>query len=74
MCYLLAKKYDVPGCIALETVRGKHLAEIVSSLGKELLGKDIQILSVSSMDAYGEYKPYRLMGSEKEFMETARTM
>ena len=54
MCYLIAKKLDKPGCIAVEAQRGKYLAELVSSLGKDLLHKDVQILTVTSMDAYGE--------------------
>lgn len=74
MCYLIAKKYDRPGCIALETTRGKHLADVVSLLGKELLDKGVQILSVTDMDVYGEYKPYTLVPSETEFLSKARTL
>ena len=54
--------------------RGKHLAELVSSLGKELLHKDVQILTVSSMDAYGEYKPYTVVASEEEFISRVEAM
>ncbi len=74
MCYLIAKKYDRPGCIALETSRGKHLADIVSLLGKELLDRNVQILSVTDMDMYGEYKPYTILSSEKEFLSEARAL
>ena len=74
MCYLIAKKFDKPGCIAVEAQRGKHLAELVSSLGKDLLHKDVQILTVTSMDAYGEYKPYTVLPSEKEFISKAVAM
>ena len=74
MCYLIAKKFDKPGCVAVEMQRGKHLAELVSSLGKELLHKDVQILTVSSMDAYGEYKPYTVVASEEEFISRVEAM
>lgn len=74
MCYLVAKKFDKPGCIAVEAQRGKHLAELVSSLGKELLDKNVQILTVSSMDAYGEYKPYNVLPTESEFISRATAM
>ena len=74
MCYLIAKKYDKPGCLAVEAERGKHLAELVSSLGKELLDRNIQILTVSDMDMYGEYKPYHILGSEREFISAAGMM
>lgn len=74
MCYLIAKKFDKPGCVAVEAQRGKHLAELVSSLGRNLLHKDVQILTVTSMDAYGEYKPYTVVSSEKEFISRATAM
>ena len=74
MCYLIAKKFDRPGCIAVEAQRGKHLAELVTVLGEKLLESNVQILTVSSMDAYGEYRPYHVLPSEKEFVSQATRM
>ncbi len=58
MCYLVAKKFNEPGCIAVEAKRGKELAELVTCLGKSTIDKGIQIVTVSSMEAYEEYSPY----------------
>lgn len=74
MCYLIAKKYDEEGCIAVKSERGKPLAALVTYLGKKTLDKGIQILTVSDMDTFGEYKPYRIIESESEFIETVLSM
>lgn len=34
MTYLIAKRIDSPGCLAVRTETGKSLAELVSELGK----------------------------------------
>ena len=57
MCYLIAKRFDEPGCFAVQAEGGKPLAQLVSYLGLKLLDKGVQILTVSDPQAYGEYKP-----------------
>ena len=74
MCYLVAKKFDEKGCLAVEAERGKELASLVSYLGLKTLDKGIQILTVTDMDTYGEYKPYNLVLSEKEFISKVLSM
>lgn len=74
MCYLIAKKFTDPGCLAVQTEGGKALASLVSYLGLKTLDKGIQILTVSSPDVYGEYKPYRYVASEKEFISEVLDM
>ncbi len=69
MCYLVAKKYITPGCIAYKTVRGKHLAKVVRELGQKVLDRDIQILTVTDLDTYAEYLPAKIVESEEEFIE-----
>ena len=64
MCYLIAKKFHEKGCIAVEAERGKSLSALVTYLGTKTLDKGIQILTVSDMDMYGEYKPYNLVENE----------
>lgn len=39
MTYLIAKRIDSPGCLAVRTETGKSLAELVSELGKKISGK-----------------------------------
>ena len=74
MCYLIAKKFSEPGCIAVQTEAGKALASLVSYLGLRMLDKGVQILTISSPEAYGEYKPYNIVSSEKEFISKVLDM
>lgn len=74
MCYLIAKKFNERGCIAVEAQRGKALAGLVTYLGLKTVDKGIQILTVTDMDTFGEYKPYNLLSSEKEFINRVLDM
>ncbi len=74
MCYLVAKKFQQQGCIAVEAESGKALANLVTYLGLKTLDKGIQILTVSNPQMYGEYKPYRFVSSEKEFIDKVLSM
>ena len=74
MCYLIAKKFEESGCLAVREERGKALAELVSFLGYRTLDKGIQILTVTDMDTFGEYKPYHLVESESEFITKVLAM
>lgn len=74
MCYLIAKKFSEPGCLAVQTEAGKALANLVSYLGLKTLDKNIQILTVSDPKTYGEYKPYHMVPSEKEFISRVLDM
>lgn len=74
MCYLIAKKFDEEGCLAVEAERGKTLAALVTYLGRKTLDKGVQILTVSDMDMYGEYKPYHLVESESLFIQKVLSM
>lgn len=68
MCYLVAKKFSDTGCIAVQTESGKALANLVAYLGIKTLDKGVQILIISDPEIYGEYKPYKFVSSEKEFI------
>ena len=74
MCYLIAKKHSEPGCVAVETESGKALAGLVSYLSLRLLDRDVQILTVSDMETYSEYKPYHMVDTEREFISLALKM
>lgn len=74
MCYLIAKKFSTPGCIAVQTEGGKALASLVSYLGLRTLDKGVQIVTVSDPNMYGEYKPYSYVDSEKEFISKVLDM
>jgi len=74
MCYLVAKKFNQHGCIAVQAEYGHMLASLVDYLGRKTIGKEIQILTVSDMDMYGEYKPYNLVADESVFIQKVLNM
>ena len=74
MCYLIAKKYNEHGCIAIEAKKGKELASLVDYLGRKTYKNGTQILTVSSKEAYGEYAPYNMLKNEKDFITAVLNM
>ena len=68
MTYLIAKKFDKTGCIAVKTKSGKKLAALVSYLGLKTIDKGIQIVTLSNPEVFGEYKPYKYVNTEQEFI------
>lgn len=70
MAYLIAKRENQSGCIALQTRAGKQMAEFADAL-QEKLGYDIEIMTISRPIAYGEYEPYHFVDSYDEFEELA---
>lgn len=74
MCYLIAKKSDEEGCLAVQSEYGKTLSALVTYLTLKTLGKGIEILTVSDMDTFGEYKPYHLIESEALFIQKVLSM
>lgn len=67
MCYLIAKRFDETGCIALQTAHGRHLAEFKKKLMEQIGYENIQLVTISRPSAYGEYEPYRFVETEDEF-------
>ncbi|MDO4292994.1 MAG: hypothetical protein Q4C65_07145 [Eubacteriales bacterium] len=67
MCYLIAKRFDCTGSLALQTVHGQHLAEFKRHLIEKIGYDKIQLVTISRPSAYGEYEPYRFVDSEEEF-------
>lgn len=74
MCYLVAKKFQTPGCFALEAERGKALSALVKYLSLRTIEKDVQVLTVTDMDVFSEYKPYNIIQSESEFISKVLEM
>lgn len=74
MCYLIAKKYNEHGCIAIEAKKGKELASLVNYLGRKTYKNGTQVLTVSSKEAYGEYAPYNMLKNEKDFIAAVLNM
>ena len=74
MCLLIAKKHDEHGCLAVKSEPSKALASLVSYLGLRTLERGVQILTLSDMETYGEYKPYTMVETEQEFIAKVLSM
>lgn len=74
MCYLVAKDKNAHGCYAWKTTHGVHLAELKKDLNRSAVAKGIQLVTISRPNAYGEYAPYQIIGTEEEFVQTVRKM
>lgn len=70
MCYLVAKRINKTGCIALQTEPGEEMAKFADRI-QERLGYDIEIITISRPTAYGEYEPYHFVKSYEEFSKQA---
>lgn len=60
MCYVIAKERYAHGCIAFETVHGKHLADLKRSLNEALGNTGVEIMTISRPEAYGSMRPITL--------------
>lgn len=66
MCYLIAKRMNKTGCVALQTEPGEEMAKFADEI-QERLGYDIEIITISRPTAYGKYEPYHFVNSYEEF-------
>lgn len=56
------------GCIAFETVHGKHLADLKWALNEALGNTGVEIMTISRPEAYGEYAPYHFVQTEEKLV------
>lgn len=56
MCYLIAKKFDKQGCIAIKTRHGKALADFTKSLQKEIGQNGVQLVALVLMENMNRMK------------------
>lgn len=68
MCYLIAKKFETEGSIALKAEHGARLGSLSKYLTLSTLEKGIQIVTLNNPDDYLEYAPYNLVDDEVEFI------
>ena len=74
MCYLIAKRFEDKGCIAVKTRHGKALADFAKYLQNQVEGKSIQLVTISRPSAYGEYEPYQFVQTQKEFEQAVEML
>lgn len=66
MCYLVAKWFDEPGCVALSTEPGRSLIELKRRLDARFGHDRLQLVTITRPSAYGEYEPYTFVSTEEE--------
>lgn len=74
MCYLIAKKFNSVGCLALQITHGQHLVDFKRKLISEIGTDRIQLVTISRPSAYGEYEPYQFVDTEQEFEQAIRAL
>lgn len=74
MCYLVAKRFDKKGCIAVKTRHGKALADFTEKLQRQIGQNGVQLVTISRPSAYGEYEPYGIMENKEKFQERILTL
>lgn len=74
MCYLVAKKIDDVGSVALRTTHGKHLSEFKRKIEDKVGYDKIQLVTISRPSAYGEYEPYHFVDTKEAFAEAVEQM
>lgn len=72
MAYLIGRKRESRGCIALKINHGKNLVELKRRLNMGYGG--IELITISRPTAYGEYAPYQFVDTEQEFEEIVRDL
>ncbi len=74
MCYLIAKKFNGIGCLALQTSHGQHLVDLKKKIINEVGTDKIQLVTISRPSAYGEYEPYHFVDTEQEFEQKIKRL
>ena len=68
MCYLVAKKFDKDGSLALELEQGQRLASLSKYLTLTTLEKGVQIVNLNDLKSFKEYFPYTVITDEVEYI------
>ena len=74
MCYLIAKRFDDKGCIAVQAEHGKKLSSFTREIQQKIGLNGVQLVTISRPSAYGEYEPYHIVKSMDEFRERVLSM
>ena len=68
MCYLVGKRFDQVGSIAMPTHTGSELASFIDDLESRYGIDDLQLVTISRPSAYGEYEPYSFVRDKAAFV------
>ena len=67
MAYLIGRKRESRGCIALKINHGENLVELKRRLNQVVGYKGVELITISRPTVYGEYAPYQFTDTEEEF-------
>ena len=74
MCYLVARKLNSVGCLALHTSLGKDLVEFKRTITDAVGYGETELVTISRPSAYCEYEPYRFRDTKEEFLNLVLAM
>jgi hypothetical protein len=74
MCFVVARRIDKTSySLAFPTQIGVELVNLKKLL-YELVGANIELITISKPSAYGEYAPYKIIEDKDEFIEAVIKM
>ncbi len=68
--YIIAKKFDEPGCIAYKCKNLNEASNVPNTL-EAIRAKDVQIVILDDPEIYSEYAPYKYIENLRDFMNQA---
>lgn len=74
MCFLIVKKFDDIGSIAIELSDSKEVSGLSKFLNSRLKGTDKQVVTISDLDTWQEYAPFTKIKSVGDFINKAEKM
>ncbi|MDK2584469.1 hypothetical protein QOZ83_01235 [Romboutsia sedimentorum] len=74
MCYLVVKKFSDQGCIVTPANPGSEVAGLSKFLSAKLSGTDKQVVTISDLDTWKEYEPFKIIENVVTFIDEAIKM
>ncbi len=74
MCYLIANKFGTQGSYAVKMEHGLKLEALSDYLSAAKEKEKVQLVTISDMESYGEYAPYKEVPNELEFIQSVLAM
>lgn len=75
MCYIVARDSSKIGSFMFEPEHGEELVSYKRKLNNMINDNyDIEIITISSPEAYGEYHPYEIIKTQDEFTNKVKML
>ena len=73
MCYLVGKRFDRVGSVAMPAYIGSDLSSFIDDLESRYGIDKLQLVTISRPSAYGEYEPYSFVQQKAAFVRALET-